>query len=224
MTSKILKDLASFLPGVFLILGFVCAKVATRFQPLVHPPELDLVAEWGDEIIGYVPKDRFYYEPDQGTKPVVVRKPKLDERGVPMLNRVPVSPGRGIPVLVGEELKEITVPKLSTMPFQMTRKRTHSRVGSVFHLDGREVRPNEDKEYDPNRDLIMFNYYPNIEASPTGIFERKHIIEYRTSFDPVTFSVVGTLIGTIIGVICMFYEGTQRPPQRKRTKGPLAQR
>jgi hypothetical protein len=212
MTPKIIKDFASFFPGVFLVLGFFCAKVATRLEPAVQPPEQDLVAQWADEIIGNIPKDRFYYEPDQGTKPVVARKPKLDDQGVPILSRVSVPPGRGRPVLVGEELKEITIPRLSKSPFDTTHSVTHTRPGMVFHLDDREVRPNEDKEYDPNRDLIVLHYYPNIEFIPTGVFERRHLIEYRTKVDPITFSVIGTLVGTIIGVICMLYENT-RPRQ-----------
>jgi hypothetical protein len=209
MTSRTIKDFASFLPGLFLVLGFFSAKVATRLEPSVQPPEQDLVAQWADEIIGNIPKDRFYYEPDQGTKPIVARKPKLDDRGTPVLSRVPVPRGRGRPVLVGEELKEVTIPKLADTPFQMTRGLAHTRVGTVFHLDDREVRPNEDKNYDPNRDLIVFHYYPNIEFTPTGVFERKHLIEYRTSVEPVTFSVIGTLIGTIIGICCMLYERTE---------------
>lgn len=206
---RTVKDFASFFPGVCLILGYLCAMVATYWQPTVQLPERDVIAEWHDEHIGDIPRDRFSYEPDQGTKPVVQRMPALDEQGVPVLKQVPVAAGRGRPIILGEELKEVMLPKLSSPPFQMTRKQEHtlrSVSAPPFHLDGREVRPNEDKDYNPEKALILFHYTPNVQLLPTGVFERKHIVQYRTGIDPVLFSVIGTFIGTVVGIACIMLE------------------
>lgn len=115
--SRLIKDFASFLPGVCLILGFLVARLVTSMQPTVQPPESDSVVSWSEKKIGEVPRDRFYYEENQGMKPVVARVPETDKQGVPILKSVLVPAGQGRPVLVGQELTEVLIPTLGTMPF-----------------------------------------------------------------------------------------------------------
>ena len=58
----------------------------------------------------------------------------------------------------------------------MNRKQEHALrnvSARPFHLDGREVRPNEDKDYNPEKALILLHYAPNLEFIHTGVFERK---------------------------------------------------
>ena len=214
--ASLIKDIASFLPGIFLIVGYFIAMLASSCERTTQPPIFDYVAETKERHLGDIPKDKFYYEDDQGTKPVNLQIPVSDSNGIPVLKQVPVVAGRGRPVFLGVEMKEIVMPRLKNPSFILSRSICLGNM--VFSLDGRKVRPSENPKYDSKRQLILFRHEASIDLRPTGIFERRSIIEYRSRFDQLAFSVWGTLLGTVAGMLCILYQRI-RPNGKGRSSG-----
>lgn len=202
MSSSFLKDIASLLPGIFFILGYASAYLAALFERPVQPPVFDLVAKREMVSLGEIPQDRFNYEKDQGVQQVNSLVPVTGADGLPVVEKVQVPKGRGRPVILGEQFEEVTIPYLKGH----STNRVIGMSTQRYNMRGKEVFPSDDSEYTGNKRLMVLRYTPIIEQRPSGVFERRHLIEYRNRFDPLTFSVVGTFIGTVLGLLCILYE------------------
>jgi hypothetical protein len=204
-----LYNLASFMPGIGLTLGYLGAWIVTLSSPPKNITVTDELAIRHQQKLGDMPNWRFEFEPDMGTSPIMADIPERGADGKPVLKPVQKAVrGRGRPTIYIASQTEVTIPTLGNPPYDEERRLLRSPVGSytVIRRDGRpgfirkELLTGKEREERKGFGEVMFDYYPNIEQRKTGVRETVRSVGFEPYFDQNSVSIWWGIIGTVVGL------------------------
>jgi hypothetical protein len=184
---ELFKDLVSFLPSIFLMLGFFLALGMGVFAPY-HEVSIEIQSPiYKLQKIGDVPQNHLDNEKSPGYRAIYANVPELNREGKPVLKKSNQTfRGRGTPIVTVDNVYEITLPQMGSPPWKKARV-------------AREVVEGAPSGIYSGRYYVIYN--ENIENEGTGIYHSSKKVKFDIGIDAKNFAIYGSILGTILNFV-----------------------